>query len=205
MMNYTITPVIVGALETNCWIYPLNVPPELVPPDGETPCEAPCAVIDPGADPEAIIARIEALHLWPQYLLLTHGHFDHVTALGALAKKYPAAVIAIHRDDVSYLSSGSVTVGKLLAEGDVLGPFTVLHLPGHTPGGVGFYDAKAGLLFSGDTLFRQGVGRTDFPGGDSRKLGESLKRLFSLDGETVVCPGHGPATTIAEERGYYEF
>ena len=88
----------------------------------------------------------------------------------------------------------------VLEEGDIAGPFKVLHVPGHTPGSVCFYDEKNNVLFSGDTLFRGDCGRTDLPGGDRDQLRQSLKRLLSMKGETIVCPGHGPATTIAHEH-----
>ena len=90
-------------------------------------------------------------------------------------------------------------------EGDTVGPFRVLQLPGHTPGSAGFYDEKAGVLFSGDTLFRGTWGRTDLPGGSEAQIYQSLKRLLSMKGDIVVCPGHGPATTIEEEAGLLRY
>jgi glyoxylase-like metal-dependent hydrolase (beta-lactamase superfamily II) len=92
--------------------------------------------------------------------------------------------------------------GRLLAGGDRIGPFTVIHTPGHTPGSVCYYDEDAGVLFSGDTLFRGGYGRTDLPGGNRATLEKSLALLLSMDGGIAVCPGHGPGTTIREERRY---
>jgi glyoxylase-like metal-dependent hydrolase (beta-lactamase superfamily II) len=220
--------VVVGAFAANCWLYPLD--------SGETPPEQgrPCAVIDPGAEANIIIARMEKLNLSPRYILFTHGHFDHVAGLPALAARIAdlygvPAEIAIHGDDASYLGPGAYQVhresfaaigdssyidqlweplppaDRLLSEGDALGPFRVLHLPGHTPGSAGFYDEKAGVLFTGDTLFRDGVGRTDLPGGDSRTLAASLQRLFTLPGNTVFYPGHGPAGILEEERLHYRF
>ncbi|MDR1301327.1 MAG: MBL fold metallo-hydrolase [Treponema sp.] len=234
--------IVVGVLATNCWLYPLEKKEEKAEkieshPDSLEP-RKPCAVIDPGADPELIIARMERLHLYPTYILLTHGHFDHLAALPGLFSYFPcfsssspgspssdALEIAIHREDAPYLGPDAYTVHrtafsaaagagtyvdelwepmprptKLLAEGDTIGPFTVLHLPGHTPGSVGFYDAQMQVLFSGDTLFKQGMGRTDLPGGDWDALRKSLERLFALDGAIAVYPGHGPETTIAAER-----
>jgi glyoxylase-like metal-dependent hydrolase (beta-lactamase superfamily II) len=86
-----------------------------------------------------------------------------------------------------------------LAEGDKIEIFTVLHLPGHTKGSIAFFDKTNGRLYSGDTLFNAGVGRTDLPGGDTDALEASLARLFKLDGNIAVFPGHGPSTTIAHE------
>lgn len=239
-MKSDLIPVIVGEMAVNCWVYPLPPGGALVdggqppggaaspfPPPARQPSAPPCAVIDPGGDPDLIIARLEELSLSPQYFLLTHGHFDHLLALPALAARYKDAEIAIHRDDGTALGPGSRRIhretlitltgsagdadsflrfagdlppaGRFLAEGDRAGPLRTLHLPGHSPGSVAFYDEDAGLLFSGDTLFRDGVGRTDLPGGDAAKLEASLRRLFALDGGVVVCPGHGPDTTIGEE------
>jgi len=90
-----------------------------------------------------------------------------------------------------------------LADGDGIGPFTVVHLPGHTAGSVAFWDTKAGLLFSGDTLFEAGFGRTDLPGGSDVQLAESLKRLFAMDPGIRVYPGHGRATSIGNEAVRY--
>jgi glyoxylase-like metal-dependent hydrolase (beta-lactamase superfamily II) len=209
--------LVVGPIATNCWIYTWDVPPEKT---------GACAVIDPGADPEAIISRLERLKLRPRYILLTHGHFDHIAALPALAAAYRdnPPVIAIHRDDSAYLGSGARQIHRmsfaaaagnaayvdalwndmpaadeLLDEGSVAGPFAVLHLPGHTPGSVAFYDKNAGVLFSGDTLFRDGFGRTDLPGGSWPQLQRSLLRLLAMDRDIDVCPGHGETTTIGEE------
>lgn len=209
--------LVVGAIATNCWIYAWDAPAKGI---GE------CAVIDPGADAEAIIARLERLKLRPRYILLTHGHFDHIAALPALAAEYGDSppIIAIHRGDSDYLgprarqihrTSFAAAAGnaayvdalwedmpaatEILDEGSVIGPFTVLHLPGHTPGSAAFYDREAKILFSGDTLFRNGFGRTDLPGGNWSQLQRSLLRVFAMGGDIRVYPGHGETTTIGEE------
>jgi glyoxylase-like metal-dependent hydrolase (beta-lactamase superfamily II) len=209
--------LVVGPFATNCWIYAREAPP------GEP---GDCAVIDPGADAEAIISRLQQLKLRPRYILLTHGHFDHIAALPALAEAYKDSppTIAIHRDDAAYLGAGerrlyresfAAVAGNtayadafrddmpeadtLLDDGSVIGPFTVLHLPGHTPGSAAFYDRDAKLLFSGDTLFRSGYGRTDLPGGSLPCLRQSLLRLSAMDGDISVYPGHEGTTTIGRE------
>jgi glyoxylase-like metal-dependent hydrolase (beta-lactamase superfamily II) len=223
-MGKTFHHIAVGALGTNCWIYPLN---------GGNPADAaPCAVIDPGGDGGRITALLDSLKLAPAYILLTHGHFDHIAAVPDLIQEYRNrrggnCEIAVHAADSGYLGPDSLPVhqrsfaaisggdtsfidglwekmppaDRTLAEGDTIGPFTVLHLPGHTPGSAAFWDEKEGVLFSGDTLFRDGYGRTDLPGGDGAKLFASLKRLFALDGNIRVFPGHDAPTTIEKERG----
>jgi glyoxylase-like metal-dependent hydrolase (beta-lactamase superfamily II) len=189
--------VIVGPIETNCWFYQFG---------NETSEKQPCIVIDPGDDAEKIISALKKLNWVPRYIFLTHGHWDHHTALpdlfDALSKSefqdQEAPEIYIHRLDVHHLKNTSLSV-KHFEEGDVIGPLKILHTPGHTQGCVCFYDETAGILFTGDTLFEGDHGRTDLPGGSEEQIYQSLKRLLSLNGETVVHPGHGPSTIIKEE------
>ena len=216
-----INSVTVGFIQTNCWLYPL---------ENETAGQRRCAVIDPGEEADLIIAKLRELNWVPAYVLLTHGHIDHVAALPDLLAAFSnndtgsVPKIGIHKLDSSYLGKNSFGIhcesftaaggtddyvkriwkpmpdaDLLFEEGDIVGPFKVLHVPGHTPGSVGFYDEKTGVIFSGDTLFRGTWGRTDLPGGNEEQIFQSLKRLLSMKGEIVVCPGHGSATTIEEE------
>jgi len=221
--------VVVGDIQTNCWLYLLD----------ETPDSAgkrPCVVIDPGDEAEVIVSRLRELNWIPHYIFLSHGHFDHLAGLPGLLDACgkgacgagPLPKVGIHNQDAHYLGKDSLAAHRsslaaaggnpgyldalwksvpeadiLFEEGDNAGPFKVLHVPGHTAGSVGFYDEKAGILFSGDTLFQQGYGRTDLPGGSWNQLRQSLKRLFSMKGETIVCPGHGGTTTIKEETSLY--
>jgi len=221
-MNKNIDCVTVGDIQTNCWLY--------CPGDDDSGM-GDCVVIDPGDDAGVIISRLRELNLVPNYILLTHGHLDHVAALPDLMEACGRVFgtvpkIGINRQDVCYLGKDSLKVHRdsfsssggnvafvdalwkpmpdadlFFEEGDSIGPFRVLQLPGHTPGSVGFYDEKAGVLFSGDTLFRGTWGRTDLPGGNEAQIYQSLKRLLSMKGDIAVCPGHGPATTIKEEAG----
>jgi glyoxylase-like metal-dependent hydrolase (beta-lactamase superfamily II) len=216
MENHRIEQLVLGDIATNCWIVAYA-------PDGKA--GAAC-VIDPAEQADLIIAQLKRQGLHPEHILLTHGHFDHIAALPDLAGAYPEALIAIHRGDAHYLGKGAREVhresfgaaggnaayvdklwkampspARLLEDGDSIGPFTVISLPGHTPGSAGFYLPEEKILFSGDTLFRGDCGRVDLPGGDQRKIEESLKRLLTMDGGVRVLPGHGPATSIAGERG----
>jgi glyoxylase-like metal-dependent hydrolase (beta-lactamase superfamily II) len=217
MMKKNITRLVVGPVATNCFIY--------------HPLEGSDAVlIDPGDEPDEIISALGRLSLVPRHIVLTHGHFDHICALGAVASAFKAQnpVIAIHRLDAEYLGPGSLQVhrasvavamgdasivsswkepppaGRLLEDGEEIGPFTVLHLPGHTPGSAAFWDKEAGVLFSGDTLFKRDYGRTDLPGGDGIAMRASLRRLFAIDAHIEVYPGHGDSTTIAREAARFK-
>jgi glyoxylase-like metal-dependent hydrolase (beta-lactamase superfamily II) len=214
MSKKNITQLIVGPIETNCWIYPLG--------------EKEAAIIDPGDEAERIILTLKKLSLVPKFILLTHGHFDHIAAVPQLAGVFAevSLKIAIHRLDADYLGGDAykhhnvsmrAAMGStefldalwndmppadhLLDEGVVVGPFTVLHLPGHTQGSVAFWDKEENALFSGDTLFEGNYGRTDLPGGSEEAIFSSLRRLFAMDADIDVYPGHGRKTRIGREVG----
>ena len=192
----------VGNLGTNCYIvYSENTKKAVV--------------IDPGGEAEKISAALNQEGLKVEAIIDTHGHADHVLA-NVKVKELTGAPLWIHREDADMLGNGarnlsafiggSVNCGtadRLLEDGDVLtiGDFTltVLHTPGHTPGGISLLADSA--VFVGDTLFAESIGRTDFPGGSYSQLIESIKtQLMVLDDEMKVYPGHGPATTIGWER-----
>lgn len=198
-----IKTLVVGPIQTNCYL--IGCPETL---EG--------AVIDPGWDAPAILSAAEAASLTIKYVLNTHAHWDHVSA-NADVVEATGAQLALHPGDLPLLlDRGGANLWRIparsspepdieLAEGQVvqIGKLNlqVLFTPGHTPGHVSFYEAAAGAVFSGDVLFRQGIGRTDLPGGDHRTLMHSIQEvLMTLPPETIVYSGHGPATTISNER-----
>ncbi len=173
------------------------------------------AIIDPGIDSEGILRFLERLGLELELIINTHGHFDHTYANGFFKAKTRARLL-IHEKDLPVLrrlqaeailfgikADPSPEPDLLLQEGDTIElggiSFWVLHTPGHTPGGICLYGN--GGVFVGDTLFAGSIGRTDLPGGSYEALITSVEgKLFTLPEDTVVYPGHGPETTIGEEK-----
>lgn len=195
--------VTVGAFQENCYLYACPETLEAV-------------IIDPGDEAQRILDRIQELQFIPKYIINTHGHIDHICAIDEVSAVYPVP-LAIHPDDVPmytdeqaarmYRRPAPLVKRKpdiLLREGDTLsfGTLTleVLHTPGHTPGGICLVSPSY-CIFSGDTLFRRSIGRTDLPGGNFEQIVTSIReKLYTLDEELVVFPGHGDPTTIIEEK-----
>jgi len=199
--------VAVGPLQCNCHILADEASKEAV-------------VVDPGEDADAILERVKGYKVLA--LLHTHCHFDHMTATRAVSEATGAEIL-IHESDKAYYDSlakqyqmfrmpfrggDPLPVNRFLKDGDKI-PFgkhalKVLHTPGHTQGSCCFH--TEGMLLSGDTLFQRSIGRTDLPGGNPEQELDSIRtKLYTLDPETTVYPGHGDPTSIAEERAENPF
>jgi glyoxylase-like metal-dependent hydrolase (beta-lactamase superfamily II) len=194
---------IVSLFQSNCFI----VRPEHSPR---------CLVIDPGDDAPDIIAFLKENNLAVAAYLLTHGHVDHVFALADTFAAFPAPV-AMHPRDAAWAFTDRAAyppyygkpkapprIDRELADGqtwtDIGLTYTIIETPGHSPGGVAFHFPEEKALFSGDSLFRGSIGRSDLPGANPADLVNSLKKLLTLPDDTAVYCGHGQPTTIGEER-----
>jgi hydroxyacylglutathione hydrolase len=193
--------LVVGALQTNCYVLESR---------GES------IIIDPGDEGERILRLISDLETRPTRIIATHTHFDHVLAVNTIRKRLNVPFL-IHRDDLPLLESMQSrvrqfmgfevppppSVDEFLKDGEILTlgneKVRVLHTPGHSPGSISVSTGKT--VFTGDALFNQSIGRTDLPEGDLKTLVHSIRgKLFKLDDETIVYPGHGPETTIGDEK-----
>jgi hydroxyacylglutathione hydrolase len=197
--------IVVGQLDVNCFIVSEDSPEALV--------------IDPGDEADRIFGVIEELALKPRYVLFTHAHYDHVCACGELKDRYGASIVMHEHERSTYMATKDLCISWGYAPEDFPAPdilvqdqdsisvggivFKVLHTPGHTPGGICLYGNKT--LFTGDTLFRGAIGRTDLPGGDIEMLGSSLQKILTLPPDTRVMCGHGEETTLVFEREHNPF
>lgn len=182
------------------------------------------AIIDPGGEAQKLIKRIEELELNLQAILLTHGHLDHVGAAPQLKAHFGVEIIGPHHADEYWFQAlpqqsrqfGLFEIDSFLPDrwldqdGEILTvagyQFEVKHLPGHTPGHVGFVEHSQKVIFAGDVLFKQSIGRTDFPGGNHEELLHSIRsKLYTLPDDMIVIAGHGPATTIGQEKAHNPF
>ncbi|MGP4065090.1 MBL fold metallo-hydrolase [Oceanobacillus sp. M65] len=191
-----------GPIRTNCYI---------IHKEGNA------LIIDPGGNPEKVMALMEDLILTPKAILLTHAHFDHIGAVQELREKYQIDVY-LHSEESNWLQDASLngSLGLMgqeittyeadheLREGDIemYGfKFEIRHTPGHSPGSVSFVFPDQSIVISGDVLFKQGIGRTDLTGGDINVLEKSIRnKLYNLNDGYTVFPGHGSETTIGFEK-----
>ncbi len=196
-----IETIVVGAFQANCFVV-----------WGEA---KQAIIIDPGDDSECILNFLQECKLSVAAYMLTHGHMDHISSLAALHEALPAP-IGLHPRDLAWaftevnnmppygVPTKPAQIERALEDGqswqDGGLTYQVIETPGHTPGGICFHFPDQNALFVGDTLFAGSVGRTDFPGGNSRALKQSLQRLRLLDDDLTVYPGHGPTTTMGIEK-----
>ena len=203
-----IKQTVVGMVGTNCYIAANEDTKE-------------CFIVDPGACPESLLSLIKGGEYIPKAILLTHGHFDHIMGVEQLKTKYDVEIYALDKER-TLLGDPVLNMSSYYGQGIALDDvryvtdqekfslvgyeIEVMATPGHTSGGCCYYIASEGVLFSGDTLFCESVGRSDFPTGNGAQLIQSIKeRLLDLPEETKVYPGHMGETTIGHEKQYNPF
>ena len=206
-----INRLILGAYETNCYVL--------------RNCEAAkdCLIVDAGLGEGKLIKFLQEHKLNPVALVLTHGHIDHIAGVDALRAEFPDIKVYIHKLDAGMLAEPHTNLSAMTGESFSIEPvefsleendvveragvkLSVLHTPGHTPGGICLYSKDEEIVFTDDALFADSIGRTDFPNGSMSQLLKSIKeKLFTLPDKTKVYPGHGPITTIAHEKAHNPF
>ncbi|MFP7216626.1 MBL fold metallo-hydrolase [Lactococcus garvieae] len=182
-------------------------------------------LIDPGSQPEKIIAKLQEIGKPLNAILLTHAHFDHIMGLDTLKQAYPNAQVYLHENEKEWLKKPELNASALMLPFPVTCKtnideyyvcdtpynfsglkFHVRHTPGHSTGGISLVFEEEGLVFTGDALFAGAIGRTDLPTGNYAQLLQSIEaELFSLPDDYTVYPGHGPRTTIGKEKLYNPF
>ena len=207
-MRYSVKNFEVGPIMTNCYFLVNEDLRQLI-------------VIDPGGDAGMLVKSIESMGRQPVAILLTHGHFDHAAGADEIAKRFDIQVYA-HEAEKETLENPRYNLGAMggeskayhadifLKDGQILNlagfEIEVLHTPGHTPGGISFYLKEQKILFSGDSLFCQSIGRTDFPNGSASQLIRSVsEKLLTLPDDVQVFAGHEQTTTIGFEKKHNPF
>lgn len=202
-----IEPFTLGPYQTNCYIIRTDGP------SGER-----CWVADFSFDIAGLLDRVEELGLVPEALVLTHAHVDHIAGLGEAKRRFPDAPILIHEAEEGWLTDANLNLSgfsptpvtappadRLLRDGETLTlcgeDWLVMHTPGHSPGSVSLYHQASETCICGDAIFKGSIGRTDFPGCSFEALEASIRtRLYTLPDGTVLLPGHGPPTTVGDEK-----
>lgn len=200
-----------GAYETNCYVLRSSEDTK------------DCLIVDAGLGANKLIEFLQENQLNPVAVVLTHGHIDHIEGVASLRADFPDIKVYIHKLDAEMLTEPYTNLSAmtgvpfsiepadfLLEDQSVIEEagikLTVLHTPGHTPGGICLYCEDEGVIFTDDTLFADSIGRTDFPNGNTKQLLQSIReKLFILPDETKVYSGHGPSTSIAHEKNYNPF
>ena len=203
--------LMLGEYQTNCYI--LRVTEEA----GQ------CLIVDAGLGADELIEFLGKREIRPVAAVLTHGHIDHIAGIALLRQNYPDIEVLIHELDAEMLTEPAANLSSmmglpfateaaqvLLEDGSVIEragiQLQVLHVPGHSPGGICLYSSEDAVVFTDDALFAESIGRTDFPGGSMPELLDGIRqKLWALPDETVVYPGHGPSSTIAREKSCNPF
>jgi len=203
--------LILGAYETNCYVL------------RSSEAVKDCLIVDAGLGAGKLIKFLQEHKLNPVALVLTHGHIDHIAGADALRAEFPDIKVYIHKLDAGMLAEPHTNLSAMTGESFSIEPvefsleendvveragvkLSVLHTPGHTPGGICLYSKDEEIVFTDDALFADSIGRTDFPNGSMSQLLKSIKeKLFTLPDKTKVYPGHGPITTIAHEKAHNPF
>ena len=204
MILLNVYPLVLGPVQTTCYV---------VSSQGRA------VIVDPAANATKIIQYLGTKKLIPEAILLTHGHFDHIGAVNELAAKYSLPIYA-HKLEKEYFDQPEVNLSTMtyqpfvlsedldyhwLADGATLTcldtQVKIFHVPGHTSGSLCYYFVKDRMVFTGDTLFKQSIGRTDFIYGNHQQLVTGIRqKLLTLPDDTLVYPGHGDCTTVADEK-----